>query len=90
LSKDNNLALSVDDHGLNPLQYAVSTGKKWGDELQNVASIVPAWSHPGNGTFDPFLIAAHSGDDMDTVFELLRFDVSILIPQPGAKEEQSG
>jgi hypothetical protein len=27
---------------------------------------------------------------MDTVFELLRFDVSILIPQPGAKEEQSG
>jgi hypothetical protein len=89
LSKDNNLALSVDDHGLNPLQYAASIGKKWSDELKTVASIVPAWSHPGNGTFDPFLIAAHSSDDMDTVFELLRFDISILIPQPGSKEEQS-
>jgi hypothetical protein len=72
------LALSVDDHGLNPLQYAVSTGKKWSDELKNVASIVPAWSHPGNGTFDTYLIAAHSGDDMDTVFELLRFDVQCM------------
>jgi hypothetical protein len=83
------LALSVDDHGLNPLQYAVSTGKKWSDELKTVASIVPDWSHPGNGTLYPFLIAAHSGDDLDTVFELLKFDVSILTPQPGSKKEQS-
>ena len=89
LSKDNNLALSVDEHGLNPLQYAVSTGKKWSDELKTVASIVPDWSHPGNGTLYPFLIAAHSGDDLDTVFELLKFDVSILTPQPGSKKEQS-
>jgi hypothetical protein len=79
LRKNKSLALSVDINGLNPFQYAVSVGKEWHSGLDVVARLVPGWAQPlGNGSLCPFAIAACSCDDLDTVFELLRFDASVL------------
>lgn len=79
LSKNESLALVGDNDTLNPLQYAVSVGKPWHGGLDAIAGLVPGWAQPlGNGSLCPFAIAASSGDDLDTVFELLRFDPFIL------------
>jgi hypothetical protein len=79
LRKNKSLALSVDINGLNPFQYAVSVGKEWHSGLNIVARLVPGWAQPlENGSLCPFAIAAYSCDDLDTVFELLRFDASVL------------
>ena len=58
-------------------------GKTWCNGLQAVAIAKPEWVHPGEGTLPPFVMAAY--DDMDTVFELLQFDATVLILIPESK-----
>ena len=76
---DNALSSVVDNDGLNPLQYAVSIGKKWSEGLDILVKIVPEWSQPQkNNTLCPFAISGHASNDLDTTFELLRHDASVL------------
>ena len=79
LNRKESLIYAVDNDGLNPLQYAASVGKKWNQGLSVVAKAAPEWAQqPGNGTLSAFAVAAYSGAELDTVFELLRFDASVL------------
>jgi len=79
LKKEPTLAESVDKEGLNPFQYAVSVGKKWSEGLDVVAGLAPGWTQAhGKVGLSPFAIAGYACDDIDTLFELLRFDSSVL------------
>ncbi|KAK1733603.1 tetratricopeptide repeat protein [Skeletonema marinoi] len=81
LKKEPTLTESVDNEGLNPFhfQYAVSVGKKWSEGLDVVAGLVPGWTQAhGKVGLSPFAIAGYACDDIDTLFELLRFDSSVL------------
>ena len=79
LKKEPTLAESVDNEGLNPFQYAVSVGKKWSEGLDVVAGLAPGWTQAhGKVGLSPFAIAGYACDDIDTLFELLRFDSSVL------------
>jgi hypothetical protein len=80
LRKDKDMALAVDVNGLNPFQYAVSVGKEWHHGLKIIAKRVPGWAQQlDNDSLCPFAIAAHSCNDLNTVFELLRFEPSVLV-----------
>ena len=52
-------------------------GKKWNDGLDTVLARI-GWAYPRKGSLFPFAIAAHSCNDLNTVFELLQFDASVL------------
>eukprot|EP00984_Skeletonema_dohrnii_P014015 scaffold5863_cov90-Skeletonema_dohrnii-CCMP3373.AAC.3 len=95
LKKEPTLAESVDNEGLNPFQYAVSVGKKWSEGLDVVARIVPGWTQAqGKVGLCPFAIAGYACDDVDTVFELLRFDSSVLsgyyVDEDTAQRDEDG
>lgn len=82
------MALKVDNNGLNPFQYAASIGKQWHGGLDIVARLVPGWSHPGiTASLPPFAISASSCNNLDTSFELLRFDASVLTAATGQQVE---
>lgn len=80
LTIDGDVASCTDKDGLDPFQYAVSKGKTWADGLEHVAKRVPGWTKPrGDASLCPFAMAACSLD-LDTAFELLRLDPSVLEP----------
>lgn len=80
LKRNESLTYSVDNDGLNSLQYSASLGRTWDNNLSIVARIEPEWARQQqNGSMSAFAIAAHSCNDLDTVFDLLRFDTSVLV-----------
>jgi len=79
LNQDNELVNVVDNDGLNPLQYAVSIGKKWSEGLDILVKIVPDWSQPPkNNTLCPFAMSGYASNDLDTTFQLLRHDATVI------------
>jgi len=77
-------SLVYDSEGMNPFHFAISKRKKWTSGLQDLALLVPDWRHSRNkitGLF-PFMSAAlpqaAPGNDISTIYEILRFDVSLM------------
>ena len=79
LNQDKELANVVDNDGLNPLQYAVSIGKKWSEGLDILVKVVPEWSQPPkNNTLCSFAMSGYASNDLDTTFQLLRHDATVI------------
>jgi len=77
-------ASELDFHGMNPFHYAISKGKQWDTGLEDLVKLVPGWPHSREAKTGlyPFMLAAtpeySQGANVDTIYELLRFDASIL------------
>lgn len=92
LSIDESAANVVDSNGMNPFHYAISKGKTWEDGLDGLTKLVPWWPQSKEEKTDlyPFALAAapecvQEDDSVDTIYELFRFDVSILQSTPTAE-----